>query len=135
MTRFGLVALLWCAACDDVGIRPADGAAAPWAGTWALVEEGGAAPASYEVDLTLRADRFESAYRDDLGQDCTWSGTIVRADDVEQDWTIDEASGAPCDMAVGETRTAGWTLADGDATLTLDWSGESFGTVQVYERR
>lgn len=117
-------------ACDPHPTAPTP----PWAGSWRLIEEGGVVPTTYEGALTLDAATFSSHYSDDLGQDCTWSGSVL-ATDTEQTWTIDDATGPPCDIALGESSTAIWSLSDDESELTLDWSSEPLGKVQVYARQ
>ncbi|MHB0915612.1 MAG: hypothetical protein ACYC5A_08705 [Thermoleophilia bacterium] len=108
---------------------------AAWVGVWNIVTENGLPPAENGYNsliLTLTADAFTSEYDSDAAA-CTWSGSHT-ATPATLSLTTDAASGPPCDEAVGKTRTAQLTLSADGNTLTLDWTAEAMGTLQVYQR-
>ena len=103
-----------------------------WIGVWKIVTEDGRPPAANGYNsliLTLTADTFTSEYNSDVAS-CTWSGTHTSSP-TTLTITTDTATGPPCDQAVGKTRTAQLTLGN---NLTLDWTAETMGTLQVYQR-
>lgn len=108
---------------------------AAWVGVWNIVTENGLPPAENGYNsliLTLTADAFTSEYDSDAAA-CTWSGSHTSTP-ATLSLTTDAASGPPCDEAVGKTRTAQLTLSADGNTLTLDWTAEAMGTLQVYQR-
>ena len=117
---------------DDVP-APEDAA---WAGVWDIVTENGLPPSANgynSIVLTLAADTFTSVYDSDEAGTCTWSGAQT-APPTTLTMTTDAATGPPCDQALGKTRTARLTLSADGNTLTLDWTAETMGTLQVYQR-
>lgn len=108
-------------------------AEAGWVGVWKIVTEDGRSPAANGYNsliLTLTADTFTSEYNSDIAS-CTWSGTYTSAS-TTLTITTDAATGPPCNIAVGKIKTAQMTLEKD--SLTLDWTAETMGTLQVYQR-
>lgn len=108
---------------------------ATWIGVWNIVTEDGRPPVDNgynSIILTLTAVTFISEFDSDTAT-CTWSGTHTSTP-TTLTITTDDATGPPCDIAVGTTRTAQLTLSADGNTLTLDWTAETMGTLQVYQR-
>lgn len=129
------IAIFFAFAVVSCGGDSSGGDGAGWFGVWNIVTEDGRDPAANgynSIVLTLTADAFVSEFDSDAAT-CTWSGThtsTVTALTI----TTDTATGPPCDQAVGKTRTAQLTLSADGNTLVLDWTAETMGTLQVYER-
>lgn len=118
-------------ATDDVP----DPGGASWIGVWNIDTEDGRPPAANGYNsmiLTLNAGTFTSEYDSDAAT-CAWSGTHTSTP-TALTLTTDAATGPPCDQAIGKTRTAQLTLSADGNTLTLDWTSETMGTLQVYQR-
>ena len=108
---------------------------AAWVGVWNIVTENEFPPSANgynSITLTLAADTFTSEYYSDAAT-CTWSGTYT-ATPTTLTMTTDAATGPPCEQALGKTRTTRLTLSPDGSTLTLDWTAETMGTLQVYQR-
>ena len=108
---------------------------AAFIGVWNVVTEDGLQPAANgytSLILTLTAATFTSEYVSDVAS-CTWSGTYTSTP-TTLTITTDAATGPPCDQAVGKTKTSQLVLSADGNTLTLDWTAETMGTLQVYQR-
>ena len=114
-------------------VPDAEGAA--WIGVWDIVTENGLTPAANgynSIILTLAGDTFTSEYDSDIAT-CTWSGTHTSTA-TTLTITTEASTGPPCDLAVGTTKTAQLSLSADGNTLTLDWTAETMGTLQIYQR-
>jgi hypothetical protein len=130
MRALSLLVVATLTACGG-GPGPSGGAEA-WEGVWTLTTENGTAPASYSLHLDLSATSFTSTFTNS-SQSCSWTGT-VSATSSEQTWSTQSATGPPCDVGVGQSRTAQWSLSSDENELTLDFTAVSPGTLQVYSR-
>lgn len=104
-------------------------------GVWNLITEDGSPPSALgynSIVLTLEDGTFSSVFDGSAGV-CTWSGTYT-ATESELTMTAEVATGPPCDMAIGQTRTAQMNMSVDGNTLTLDWTAQPMLTLQVYER-
>jgi len=123
---------LFVASCDP---GSSNGGGAAWIGVWNIVTEDGRPPEDNgynSVILTLNAGTFTSEFDSDAAT-CTWSGTHTSTP-TTLTITTNAATGPPCGLAVGTTRTAQLTLSADSNTLTLDWTAATMGTLQVYQR-
>ena len=117
------------------GDEGTDSEGATWIGVWNVVTDNGSPPAANGYNsliLTLTAGTYTSEYNSDVAN-CTWSGTHTSTP-TTLTLTVAAATGPPCDQALGKTRTAQLTLSADGNTLTLDWTAETMGTLQVYQR-
>lgn len=120
---------------DGTADEGTDSEGATWIGVWNIVTDNGSPPAANGYNsliLTLTASTYTSEYNSDAAN-CTWSGTHTSTP-TTLTITTAAATGPPCDQALGKTRTAQLTLSADGNTLTLDWTAETMGTLQVYQR-
>ena len=106
-----------------------------WVGVWKIVTEDGRTPMENGYNslvMALTPDAFSSVFDSD-NVTCAWIGTHTSTS-TTLTITTDAATGPPCGQAVGKTRTAQLTLSANGNTLTLDWTAETMGTLQVYRR-
>ena len=104
-------------------------------GVWNLILEDGRTPSEngyHSIVLSLDQTQFMDTYESDSAT-CSWMGNV---DLTESRLSLEttSATGAPCNSAVGKTATAEYELSPDGESLILDFSAESFGTLQVYER-
>ncbi|NQU39104.1 MAG: hypothetical protein HQ523_04045 [Lentisphaerae bacterium] len=108
--------------------------AAAWVGVWGIVTENGSTPAENgyrSIVLTLTETSFTSMFDAGVAV-CSWSGPLSSAGGIFTT-TVADADGPPCNIALGTTRSAAWSLSNGNSTLTLNWM-DAGGTLQVYAR-
>jgi hypothetical protein len=104
-------------------------------GLWSLVTENGMTPSEAGfTSLTLQIDSggFTSILQGPTS--CIWSGAFSSTE-TEATVTTSSASGdESCQNAVGNTRVAALSLSNNGNTLTLDYTANAGGTLQVYMR-
>ncbi len=129
---FALFAVSYGVGASDVDTS---GCEEVWVGVWKILAEDGRTPAENGYNslvLALTPGAFSSVFDSDAVT-CAWNGTHTSTP-TTLTITTDAATGPPCGQAVGKTRTAQLILSANGNTLTLDWTAETMGTLQVYRR-